>query len=44
MEWSNVYSLKQLGDFLKQRRKARDFPQKHMPRYRADWFHIKTTL
>lgn len=19
-------------------------PQKHMPRYRADWFHIKTTL
>ena len=22
MEWSNVYSLKQLGDFLKQRRKA----------------------
>ena len=20
------------------------FPQKHMPRYRADWFHIKTTL
>ncbi|MBC2890055.1 helix-turn-helix domain-containing protein [Gordonibacter massiliensis (ex Traore et al. 2017)] len=27
MEWSNVYSLKQLGDFLKQRRKARGISQ-----------------
>lgn len=27
MEWSNVYSLKQLGDFLKQRRKARGLSQ-----------------
>ena len=27
MEWINVYSLKQLGDFLKQRRKARGLSQ-----------------